>query len=306
MRIIARRPFGFRGKLRVYLLKLAFRPWKRAPMSQFMTALSIGALLFCMGFLFWIQNALRPITEKLKNEYVMTVYFDPQLDRNSENDVVDRIKVMVGAQAEDIKVMETSQFISKMRDINSGLAHELEDLGPESSAIIPRYVTLRGNLNNLDSDKIKLVKGVEQIDSSKDRNKNVVAAYGVLNNLIRFLIVGVFFALLTGLIHLTRMNSQLHEDAITLMKQWGAGLFETRLPTFISGLSVGIVGGVMAFLGWIFMGPKLISFVKALSIHFNGIPTESSSMGVILLMIGLILGVLSGLLAELKFVKKLG
>jgi cell division protein FtsX len=232
------------------------------------------------------------------------VYFDPQLDRNAEADLVDRIKVIVGAQAEDIKVVETSQFISKMREINSNLAHELEDLGPESNAIIPRYVTLNGTLNNLDADKFKLMKGVEQIDSSKDRNKNVVAAYGVLNNLIRFLIIGVFFALLTGLIHLTRMNSQLHEDAVSLMKQWGAGLFETRLPTFISGLSVGIVGGMLALLSWIVMGPKLIGFVKALSIHFNGVPTESNSMGVILLMIGLILGVLSGVLAELKFVKK--
>jgi cell division protein FtsX len=275
-------------------------------MSQFMTALSIGALLFCMGFLFWIQNALKPITEKLRNEYVVTVYFDPQLDRNGESDLVDRIKLSVGAQAEDIKVVETSQFISKMREINGNLARELEDLGPESNAIIPRYVTLKGTLKNLDTDKIKVMKGIEQIDSSKDRNKNVVAAYGVLNNLIRFLIIGVFFALLTGLIHLTRMNSQLHEDAVSLMKQWGAGLFETRLPTFISGLSVGIAGGALAFLGWIFVGPKLIGFVKALSVHFNGVPTESSSMGVILLMIGLILGVLSGLMAEFKIVKKQG
>ena len=275
-------------------------------MSQLMTALSIGVLLFCMGFLFWIQNALKPITEKLKNEYVLTVYFDPLLDRNSESDLVDRIKMTVGAQAEDIQVMETAQFISKMREINSNLAHELEELGPESNAIIPRYITLNGTLKNLDSDKIKSMKGVEQIDSSKDRNKNVVAAYGVLNNLIRFLIIGSFFALLTGLVHLTRMNSQLHEDAVSLMKQLGAGFFETRLPTFISGLSVGVVGGILAFLGWLTMGPKLVEFVKAISTHFNGVPAESGSLGVILLMIGLILGVLSGVMAEFKFLKKLG
>ena len=285
----------------MYLLKLAFRPWKKAPVSQFLTAASIGVLLFFMGFLLWVQSGLKPVIEKLKNEYVVTVYLEPTLEHSQESQLIDQIHESLGSQAEhEFKTIEPQVFISKIREINSHLANELEDLGAESKTVIPKFVTISGTLNNLDLDRLRAFKGVDQVESTRDRNKNTVAAYTVLNRLIGLLILGLCFALLTGLIHLVRINSHMHEDAVLLMKQWGAGIFEMRIPTFVSGLSVGLAGGVIAALSWIFVGSRLVEHIKNLSINLRDINTENPYLALVLLAIGLLLGVFSGFLTELK------
>jgi hypothetical protein len=127
----------------MFVIKLALRPWKVAPFSQVFSALAVGFLLLLMGFLFWIQNSLDPVLDRLRHEQVITAYFGNG-GNETEDKVVDSIRLSLGAQAEnaEISVVEATQFLTELRTHNPELAREREDLGPEMHTDIPRTVTL--------------------------------------------------------------------------------------------------------------------------------------------------------------------
>jgi hypothetical protein len=60
----------------MYLLKLALRPWRLAVFSQFFSGIAVGFLLLMMGFLYWIEEGLKPVMEHLRKEQVVTAYLD--------------------------------------------------------------------------------------------------------------------------------------------------------------------------------------------------------------------------------------
>src|SRR5262249_47235875 len=150
------------------------------------------------------------------------------------------------------------------------LSRELEDLGTEMSVVVPRYVSISGILTDTEGatadgerdprpvlERVRSVSGIESAESSKDRFKPVVGAFQALRWVARLLAYGLCLALLAGLIHLARMNSALHGESLSLLRLWGAGEWTLRIPSALSGLSVGALGGATAFVGWVVQGAWL-------------------------------------------------
>jgi cell division protein FtsX len=84
----------------MYLLKLAVRPWRLAPFSQVFSALAVAFLLVLVGFLFWMQEGLRPVLTRLQGEQVITAYLRAEVPEKEESKIVDQIRVAVGAAPE--------------------------------------------------------------------------------------------------------------------------------------------------------------------------------------------------------------
>src|SRR5205823_6003404 len=145
------------------------------------------------------------------------------MEAKDQERVVDSIRLSLGAQAQgaQIKLVEARQFVSRIKGQYPDLARELDELGPEMETVIPRYVSVSGILSDGAVEKVKGVSGVDSVESSKDRNRRVLGAFLALKWLARMLGAGICLALLTGLIHLSRMNAYLHSDAISLLKLWG-------------------------------------------------------------------------------------
>jgi cell division protein FtsX len=292
--------YGSRGGP-LYLLKLALRPWRIAPMSQFFSAVAVGSLLILFGFLNWMQEGLRPVLSRLQGEQVVTAYLNSAVNSNEEAKLVDTIRMSLGSQnspAPEVKLMTAPHFIALVKSQYPDLGKELEDLGQDMNQVIPRYISVSGILPDAALSKIQSVPGIEYAESSKDRYHHVVGAFAALRWVVRILMGGVGIALFTGLIHLSRMNAYLHKDALTLLRFWGAGNVTLIGPGMISGLSVGFLGGLIALSGWLTAGSWLTHHVRSLSSMLKGMPIVHASLSIQLLLMGAVVGLLAGMLGS--------
>lgn len=278
----------------MYLLKLALRPWRLSPWSQGLSACAVGFLLTLSAFLLWLEIGLKPVVYRLGAEQVITAYLDPAASGRKEKDITDSIRVAVGSQAAHVRLVGSEEFLKEIEGQFPDLSRELKELGGEMDSVVPRYVSVTGVLPAAALDRIKALPGVESAESSRERYRHVVGAYRALRWVARSLAAGLFLALITGLVHLARMNAYLHRDAVSLLELWGAGPATVRVPGLLSGVAVGLSGGAIAVCGWLFGGGWLMSHVRALSPMLQSLDAP----GPVLMTAGLLgAGALAGLLA---------
>ena len=285
----------------MYLLKLSLRPWRLAPFSQLFSAIAVGFLLFLISFLFWMQQGLKPILTRLQGEQVIVAYIDHSTEKKDEAHIVDQIRMSAGAHpTTEVKLVDTSQFIDQLKTQYPDLGRELEDLGQEVDQIVPRYVSVAGILPASTLEKVRQIPGIESAESSKDRYASIVGAFKALRWIAGILMAGLCLALLTGLIHLSRMNAYLHRDALSLLRFWGAGNWILAAPGILSGLIVGFTGGGIAVGGWQTIGNALTLHVRALSVLLKAMPAAHSHVPVLLFFLGGAMGLIAGVLGSLS------
>ena len=291
----------------MYLLKLALRPWRIALASQLFAAVAVTVLLVLTGFLYWLQDGLKPVLERLQGEQVITVYLAAENepaegDGSEEGRIVDAIRTSLGASEHyDLKVIDPRQFVGHLKTQFPELAREIEDLGPEMDTVVPRYVSITGVLPDAAVSRIKAIAGIESAESSKDRYAHVVGAFRALRWMAKLLCAGLAVALLTGLIHLARMNSFLHRDSLLLLRFWGASESTLKAPAILSALSVGALGGALACVSWIIGGGWLAHEIRALSPMLREMPIsggETLAVAATLLVAGALIGIAAGLLGS--------
>ncbi len=284
----------------MYLLKLALRPWRLAPLSQVFTALAVGLLLLLCGFMIWMERGLKPVVARLQSEQVITAYLEGNLEPADHSQIVDSIRTAVGARAVDVKAVEAQDFVKELQPQYPELARELRELGGQSlSLIVPSYVSISGTVPEGTLEAVRRIPGVESAESSKDRFHHIVGAFKALRWVARILAAGLLLALLTGLIHLSKMNSYLHREPVSLLRLWGAGPWAMRAPALLSGLMIGASGGAIAALGWVVCGGWLAGQIRALSPMLNElqappVAVAAAAMCAIGIVSGLIAGVSIG------------
>src|SRR3954463_15052343 len=101
------------GGVVMYLLKLALRAWRIAPLSQLFSAIAVGFLLLLIGFLFWIQQGLKPILVRLEGEQVITAYLNSSVENKDENKTLEEVRQALGPESTaELKLVTAPQFIS--------------------------------------------------------------------------------------------------------------------------------------------------------------------------------------------------
>ncbi len=278
----------------MFLLKLALRPWRLAPFSQFFAALAVGFLVFMIGFLFWLDRGLKPVVIRMQNEQVITAYLESAVEAQDEQKVVDSIRTVVGAKAE-VRLVGPNQFVEDVKGHYPELGREIEDLAGDMHTVVPRYVSVAGVFGSAMLDKVKAVQGIESAESSRDRYRHIVGAFKAIRWVAKLLAAGLCLALFTGLLHLSRINSYLHQDAIALMKLWGAGATQQRAPAVLSALSIGMLGGAMTLVGWAAAGRWIGAQVLALSPMLREIALPSLPMGMMLFAVATVVGLMAGM-----------
>ena len=268
-------------------------------MSQFLAASAVGVLLLLIGFLFWMQKSLKPVLARLQGEQVVTAFLDPSVTEKDESQLLDSIRISLGAQGSpEVKLVTAAEFVSHLKLQYPDLGRELEDLGKDMQEVVPKYISISGILLDSALAKIKGVKGITSAESSKDRYRHIVGAFSALRWFARFLMAGAGFALFTGLVHLSRMNSFLHRDALRLLKFWGANRITLLTPGMVSGLLVGVLGGAIGAGIWFVAGTSLSTYVRSVSSLLKDMSPAHSSLGWVLLFAGCLIGIFSGILGN--------
>lgn len=292
----------------MYLLKLALRPWRRAPVSQVFSGFAVGFLLALVGLLFWLQQGLRPVVARMQGEQVITAYVQTQLSGDESRKLGDAIRVRLGAapsasasagNTTEVEWVGVEEFLKKLKRGYPELARELEELGPELDALVPRHFSIAGLLPDEALTQIRALPGVESAESSRDRYRHIVDAFRALRWIARALAIGLCVALLTGLIHLSKMNAFLHRDALAILRSWGAARATLHVPGMFSGLAVGILGGAVAALLWVGFASPVSQGLRAFSPVLRQIPAPDAAWALLLLPLGALMGLMAGALGQL-------
>ncbi len=289
----------------MYVLKLALRPWKLAPWSQFSTSVALSGLVLMLGFLYWFQQGMLTVIQELKGEQVLTAYIDPSIEGKDVNGVVDQIRSTAASHSQQnrepqVEYVDEIKFVSQLRKHYPELSQELQQLESEQSAVVPRYVSVTGFLEETALEAVQRVKGVESAESSKDRYRQILGAFQVLKWITRLLQIGLAIALFTALIQLSRMNSALQGEAYSLLRLLGASEGSLRMPGLLCGLLVGVLGGVIALVSWSELAAPLADHVRGLSPLLRGIPAPGFQFGLVMALISTALGAICGWIVSLR------
>lgn len=282
------------------LLRIALRPWRDALVGQAVAACATGFLLFACAAAGWLERELRPVLQRMRAETVLTAYLDPSVEAGREGAIADSIVLAVGARPEQARAAGSKEVVAEIGERYPLLAREIEELGGEVGAIVPRYVTVAGQLPASAEEKARNVRGVESVETSKDRNRHVLGALAGIRWLARFFVAGLLVACFAGLAHLARMNGYLQQDAVRLMKLLGAGPAELRAPGILSGALAGGAGGVIAAGLWLAILPALARRLGALSAALSELPPPSPAVPLALVAAGVVAGLVSGALSPVS------
>lgn len=281
------------------LLRLALRPWKIAPLSQVFSALAVGFLLIMSAFLYWMQEGLKPVLNRLKHEQVVTAYLQPDLQAEREKEIIEAVQKTLGENSRvELQLISPQKFISQIKGQYPDLGKELEEMGSEMIQVVPRYLSLSGWLPETVLETLKATPGVSSAETSQGRYQQIYGAFSILRWVAKLMVVGLCLALFTGLIHLARMNSYIHREVVGILKFWGGTATTQRLPSLISGLSIGVVGGGLAAIAWVTGGVALIRQIRELSPFLAEMPQAYFQLSLVLFFTGALIGLFSGIMGS--------
>ena len=286
----------------MFILKLALRPWRQSPFNQIFSFFSLGVLLFFGSFLFWIQDSMGPVISQLQTDQVWTAYLKPSVLRKDEDHVVDSIKIALGAAAvrdTEVQLTTMDQFVDQLKVQYPDLVQELLNVGTDAEQIIPRYVTIAGSLPKALYPVIKALPEIENVATSEHRFKHTIGAFITIRWIVRLLFLGLTLVALVGLMHLARLHQIHFSETLSLLKLWGASGVTLKLPALISGLVIGVLGGLFAAITWSILGGTLVTHVKSFSPVFKTM-SHPITLGFGVLILGIILGALSSLLVSFR------
>lgn len=277
----------------MYPLKLALRPWKLSPLSQWLASVTLGFLLFIFSLLFWFQDGLTPILARLSSDQVVTAYLDHSPETDS-NKIVDTIKTQVGSSAQQVDYTDSQGFVTELEKSYPDLAREVSSLGQDLKQIAPQYVTIRGSLSPAQVENVKRIPGVESIDSSTERFRPILESLTATQWITRIFMAACLLGLFTLLLLMSRLNHSVHAEAFRLIEQLGGTRLQARLPQVVNQTMLGLLGGTLAATAWIFSQTILVQKIHAFSPFLQSMPPAPASSIFLLIGIGAAMGWLTG------------
>jgi cell division protein FtsX len=283
------------------LIKLTSGALRSAPLTHALGALSTGALLFLLGALGWSHQALVPVSERLQQDQVLTVYLDASIKSGDEAPLVDRIRQAVGAHAvrvDDLKFVDAAAFLEEVRPQSPDLAERLLDLTPDLSSLVPRYVSVSGRFPESIGDRVRGLSGVDAVETSHHRFRAISGSVEMLLWILRILALGVGCALFFVLLQQSRMIASALTESSSLMRVMGASQAAIVFPRTMAALSLGVLSGLLASGAWIAIARPAVQQIQELSPVFSSIVSPSISWALVLIGAGAGVSVVSSLIAN--------
>ncbi|MBI4925502.1 MAG: hypothetical protein HY843_06210 [Bdellovibrio sp.] len=257
------------------LLKLSIQPWKKFPFTYMFAACALAFLISIFSFLFWFERHLNPLIQKLRTEQVITAYLDNSIDQNNQPKIIDTIKTMLGSQVIQIKPTTQDEFLKEMQGAYPDLVQEIDALSIDKNKIIPQFISIYGYFQKQTIEKLKLVSGIELIETSKIYNPQEPEGFMTLVRFIKISLVSLFLMLCLWLILMTKFLTFAIKSSYAFLRLSGGGVFFLKIPLFLSSLWIGLLGTIISSFFWYFAITWIIPRLHFFSIHFQSFRTPS-------------------------------
>lgn len=275
----------------MFALKLALRPWKLQPLSQFLTFATLTTLLLLAGFFGSLVLSLPQVRHRLEADHVASVFLDPALETTNFESIRDQIRVSVGSSSVRMEYVDSDGFLESIRTSQPELAKEVAALGNEKEWVAPKFFSLRGSLSDRTVEKLRAIPGVEAVAFSAKRFKPIVENIAAIEWLSRVLFMAIVIAMIAVLTLLGRLNASIFNEAELIVSQMGGSIFQARFPARLNPiLLAGSAGGIAALLLWK-LDPWFTARMASLSPFLQGMESATRLSAIALLGVGIMTGV---------------
>lgn len=289
--------YGFRDTLRSL--------WRHKGMVL-VSVLTVATMLVALGAATLLAANSEYMARNLEEELEVIVYLNTDVTREEALALEPAIKAIEGYESSVFVPKEDALAEMSTRFDETNLAEALGGTNPLPDAYKIKLVQpeqIAGAVAYLENQEI--FPQIEMVRYGQDTVENMIALSGTMEIACIALIIGMLLIALFMVNSTIRLTVAARGEEINIMKYVGATNFYVRVPFFLEGLIIGIVGALLADVA-IYFGYAAILEYFAANLAFVTLLNDPNLMMLIMLVLlvgGTLLGALGSNIAIKKYLK---
>lgn len=289
--------YGFRDTLRSL--------WRHKGMVL-VSVLTVATMLVALGAATLLAANSDYMARNLEDELEVIVYLNTDVTREEALALEPAIKAIEGYESSVFVPKEDALAEMSTRFDETNLAEALGGTNPLPDAYKIKLVQpeqIAGAVAYLENQEV--FPQIEMVRYGQDTVENMIALSGTMEIACIALIIGMLLIALFMVNSTIRLTVAARGEEINIMKYVGATNFYVRVPFFLEGLIIGIVGALLADVA-IYFGYAAILEYFAANLAFVTLLNDPNLMMLIMLVLlvgGTLLGALGSNIAIKKYLK---
>ena len=289
-----------------YLIKEGFASIFTHGFMSFACVMVIVACLLIMGVFSIVAYVVDVNLDNFEHKNEILAFVDENLSDDEAREI--------GKRLESIENIREVQFISRREAMENFISEHpdedqeiFSDLTP--SVFRDRYVIYLNDLTMMDltDAAVKAVNGIADTNASLELSRGFIAIRNVVSVVSVILIIILFVVSVFIMQNTIKLATFSRREEIGIMKMVGASNFFIRCPFVVEGMTLGLLGGAIAFFAlWGIYQLVSNRIMSGLIANLLIIPSYHSMMYpvlVIYLAIGLIVGTFGSNIAIRNYLK---
>ena len=289
--------YGFRDTLRSL--------WRHKGMVL-VSVLTVATMLVALGSATLLAANSNYMAGNLEDELEVIVYLNTDVTRDEALALEPAMKAITGFESLEFVPKEAALEEMSTRFDETNLAEALGGTNPLPDAYkikLEQPEQIAGAVAYLENAEV--FPQIEMVRYGQDVVENMIALTGTLEIACIALIIGMLLIALFMVNSTIRLTVATRGEEINIMKYVGATNFYVRIPFFLEGLVIGIVGALLADVVLYFGYDAILEYIEA-NISFITMlndPQLMMLMMLVLLVGGTLLGAIGSNIAIKKYLK---
>ena len=289
--------YGFRDTLRSL--------WRHKGMVL-VSVLTVATMLVALGAATLLAANSEYMARNLEEELEVIVYLNTDVTREDALALEPAIKAIEGFESSVFVPKEDALAEMSTRFDETNLAEALGGTNPLPDAYkikLEQPEQIAGAVAYLENKE--LFPQIEMVRCGQDTVENMIALSGTMEVACIALIIGMLLIALFMVNSTIRLTVATRGEEINIMKYVGATNFYVRVPFFLEGLLIGIIGALIADVALYFGYAAILDYFAA-NLIFVTLLNDPQLMLLIMLVLlvgGTLLGALGSNIAIKKYLK---
>ena len=289
--------YGFRDTLRSL--------WRHKGMVL-VSVLTVATMLVALGAATLLAANSEYMARNLEEELEVIVYLNTDVTREDALALEPAIKAIEGFESSVFVPKEDALAEMSTRFDETNLAEALGGTNPLPDAYkikLEQPEQIAGAVAYLENKE--LFPQIEMVRYGQDTVENMIALSGTMEVACIALIIGMLLIALFMVNSTIRLTVATRGEEINIMKYVGATNFYVRVPFFLEGLLIGIIGALIADVALYFGYAAILDYFAA-NLIFVTLLNDPQLMLLIMLVLlvgGTLLGALGSNIAIKKYLK---
>ncbi len=289
--------YGFRDTLRSL--------WRHKGMVL-VSVLTVATMLVALGAATLLAANSEYMAGNLEDELEVIIYLDTAVTREDALALEPALQQITGFESAVFVPKENALEEMSTRFDETNLAEALGGTNPLPDAYkikLEQSEQIAGAVSYLENKEV--FPQIEMVSYSKAVVENMIALTGTLEIACMALIFGMLLIALFMVNSTIRLTVATRGEEINIMKYVGATNFYVRIPFFLEGLLIGVIGAVVADVVIYFGYAAILEYIES-NITFVTMLNDPNLMALIMLVLlvgGTLLGALGSNMAIRKYLK---